>query len=93
MSKKLSSIHASVSTRSFQKSTIHACIQVKSDAKNKIKKFRQTFRSLNVSVAVKRTEMGKNADESVCGTTNSIDPLRNILKIKQNTSKNTKIII
>jgi hypothetical protein len=24
--------------------------------------------------------MGKNADESVCGTTNSIDPLQNILR-------------
>jgi hypothetical protein len=50
-------------------------------SKRQIKKnFRQTFRSLNVSVAVKRTEMGKNADESVCGTTNSIDPLQNILR-------------
>jgi len=46
--------------------------------KNKKKNIR-TFRSLNVSVAVKRTEMGKNADESACGTTNSIDPLPNIL--------------
>jgi len=34
---------------------------------------------LNVSVALKQMEMGKNADESACGTTNSIDPLTNIL--------------
>jgi len=31
-------------------------------------------------------EMGKNADESACGTTNSIDPLKNIFR--QNKFKN-----
>lgn len=36
---------------------------------------KHTFRSLNVLVAEKRTEMGKNTDESAGGTTNSIDPL------------------
>jgi hypothetical protein len=36
--------------------------------------------------------MGKNADESDCGTTNSIDPLPNILR-SDNKSKNTKIVI
>lgn len=34
-----------------------------------------TFKSLNVLVAEKRTEIGKNTDESAGGTTNSIDPL------------------
>jgi hypothetical protein len=58
----------------------------------KKKIIRQTFRSLNVSVAIKRTEMGKNADASACGTTNSNDPLPNILR-SDNKSKNTKIKI
>lgn len=35
----------------------------------------QTFRSLYILVAEKRTDMGKNADESAGGTTNSSDPL------------------
>ena len=35
-----------------------------------------TFMSLNVLVAEKRTEMGKNADVSAGGTTNSIEPLK-----------------
>lgn len=52
----------------------------------KIKLIR-TFRSLNVLVAIKRTEMGKNADESDCGTTNSNDPLPNILRSEKQIKK------
>lgn len=48
--------------------------------------------SLNVSVAEKRTEMGKNRDVSAGGTTNSIDPLPHIHE-SDNSFKNTKMII
>lgn len=50
---------------------------------NRIEKSKRTLRSLNVSVAIKWTEMGKKVEESACGTTNSIDPLRNIFKSDQ----------
>jgi hypothetical protein len=43
-----------------------------------MKEEEQTFRSLNVLVAENRTEIGKNIDESVGGTTNSMDPLPRI---------------
>jgi len=75
----------------FKKNTMHVCSQIKSDEKKK--SIRQTFRSLNVSVAIKRTEMGKNADASACGTTNSNDPLPNILRSDKTNLKNTKIKI
>lgn len=38
----------------------------------------ETFRSLNVLVAENCTEIGKNAEGSAGGTTNSIDPLPTI---------------
>lgn len=49
----------------------------------KLVKYKQTLRSLKVSVATNRTEMGKKADESASGTTNSMDPLPNTL-VRQN---------
>lgn len=38
----------------------------------------QTFKSLKVLAAVKRTEIGKKAEESAGGTTNSITPLLSV---------------
>lgn len=53
---------------------------------------KHTFRSLNVLVAEKRTEMGKNTDESAGGTTNSIDPLPTVpQKYKITITINTSI--
>jgi len=65
----------SVSRKHFEKS-LYAWSQIKSAAK----KIGQIFRSLNVSVPIKETEMGKNADEPACGTKNFTDPLPNILR-------------
>lgn len=38
----------------------------------------QTFKSLKVLAAEKRTDIGKKAAESAGGTTNSIDPLLSV---------------